>query len=87
MVEGEWVVEIQDREEEAEELPKGDHHGYCETCTFCCQYKDCGDADILSDDVAQEVDKHGGHADVQDRNENRGARHGDVPMCQDVRSQ
>ena len=64
MVGGEGVVKVQDREEEAEKLPECDHKGDSETGTLCGQDKDRGYTEVLSEDIANEVEEHGGDVDI-----------------------
>ena len=84
MVGSEGIVEVQDGEEEAEELPECDHQGHCETGTLSGENKDRRDAEVLSDDVTNEVEKHGGEGDVEDGKCDGSTGHEDAPVIHDV---
>ena len=60
VVGSEGVVEVHDGEEKAEELPECDDQGDGETDALRGQHEHRGDADILSDDVPEEVEQHDG---------------------------
>ena len=87
MVGSEGVVEVHDGEEEAEELPEGDDQSDCETGTLRGQHEHRGDADVLSEDVAEEVEQHDGELDVEEREGDRLTREENVPVVENVGSQ
>ena len=76
----EGVIEVHDGEEETEELPERDDQGDGEAGTLCGQHKHRGDADVLSDDVAKEVEEHDGELDLKERDGDRLTREENVPV-------
>ena len=55
---GEGIGEVPDGEEEGEELSQGDHQGDRQAGALRGEDKDGGDAEVLGDDVANEVEQH-----------------------------
>ena len=45
-------------EKERKELPQGDHQGDGKAGALCGEYEDCGDAKVLGEDVADQVEQH-----------------------------
>ena len=81
---GEGIGEVPDGEEEGEELSQGDHQGDGQAGALSREDKDGGDAEVLGDDVADEIEQHAGH-----HGENWEGRGGDenVPVVENVWSQ
>ena len=59
----ERVLEVDDGEDEAEELPESDHQGHGEAGALCGQHKHWGYANVLGDNICKEVEEH--HRDLQ----------------------
>ena len=87
VVRGEWVFEVQDREEETEELPECDDQGDGEAGALRGQHEHRGDADVLGDHVPKEVEQHDRQLDVDERDGNWLTREENIPVVEDVGSQ
>ena len=87
VVGSEGVIEVHDGEEETEELPECDHQRDGETGALRGQHKHGGDADVLGEDVAEEVEQHDGELDVEEREGDRLTREENVPVVENVGSQ
>ena len=85
VIHGERVLEVDDREDEAEELAESDHQGDGQAGALCGEDEHGGDADILGDHIAQEVEQHHGDPDPgEEREGDRGAGQGQAPVVADV---
>lgn len=58
MGDGEGVVEIEDREDEANEFTQCDDQGNDEGGALCRENEDSSDTDVLSDAVADNIEPH-----------------------------
>ena len=72
---------LPDGEKEWEELPQGDHQGDGKAGALGGEDEDCGDAEVLREDVADQVEQHAGN-ERDDGERRRG--HDDVPVVEDV---
>ena len=83
----EGVGEVPDGEQEADELPGGQDQAGREAGALRGQHKHGGDADVLGEDVAEEVEQHDGELDVEEREGDRLTREENVPVVENVGSQ
>ena len=58
MLEGERVLEVEDRKEQTDKFPECDDQRYDERGTLGGEDKDTSDADVLGDAVTQDVEPH-----------------------------
>jgi len=84
MIWSEWVLEVPDGEKKRDEFPESDHKSDSETSTFTSENEHVQYADILSDDIANEVENHGWHRYINQGNQDGGRIETEGEVVNDV---